>query len=411
MAAAEHAEHAEHSTDTVQPPEEHIQSQPQPEASNKTPKLRRKTSFSDASSRFAFETFSRRRMSTNLPHPTSLASVHTQSRLPTPSGIPRTTSYFSNLSSLNSDTTTAATSTRQQIESPEKSATNNDGESNNNGNKIKADFPKSTSTSGIPIAPASTQKKVGPNLAPSHPRVFTPQHHLTGPVTPTSTNTQKSKTASGNPDAGSDKSKTRRESSVHIPQHKLMQPLPPPLPKANRTMSSLMTGTSKNVVGGARTSVGGKRGSGGMVGGNGSGNANVDAKTNTNVGTNVSNKPNPNPNTDPDTTVSKGSSVTAGQTQTETKTKTETEIETLSPLAPKANAKTETQAKTETLSLPATTKANAKSNSPAQTQPQTQSPPDVNKPLPEFHTNPLYVRHPPFPLSFPIPISITHNPN
>ena len=399
MAAAEHAEHAkhaEHPTDT----------QPQPEASNKTPKLRRKTSFSDASSRFAFETFSRRRMSTNLPHSTSLASVHTQSRLPTPAGIPRTTSYFSNLSSLNSDTTTAATSTRQQIESPEKRATNNDGESNNNGNKIKADFPKSTSTSGIPIAPASTQKKVGPNLAPSHPRVFTPQHHLTGPVTPTSTNTQKSKTASGNPDAGSDKSKTRRESSVHIPQHKLMQPLPPPLPKANRTMSSLMTGTSKNVVGGARTSVGGKRGSGGMVGGNGSGNANVDAKTNTNVGTNVSNKPNPNPNTDPDTTVSKGSSVTAGQTQTETKTKTETE--TLSPLAPKANAKTETQAKTETLSPPATTKANAKTKSSAQTP--TQSPPDVNKPLPDFHTNPLYVRHPPSPPFFSHP-HLHHNPN
>lgn len=349
---------AEHPTSAVQPPEVQPKSQRQPEPSDTTPKPRRKTSFSDALNKFASNTFTRRRTTTNLPHSTTLASVPTQSRLPTPSGIPRSTSFFSTLNSFKSATTVSTPSTCNQIKPREKSATNSNGNSNSNhnGKENKASFPKYTSTSGIPIALTSSQKKARPNLAPSHRRVSTPYRHLTDPVTPAGTNTHKSKTSDGtvNSTSGS-KSKSRRDSSVQITQHKLMQPLPPPLPKTNSSMSSLMVGGSANIVGSARTSMSSKRDSGVMVGGTGSGNAIVNGNINANANANAN--------------VSDASNKTPNQTETAKETKTP------SPLA---------------------TKAHEKTKSPSQTQTQTQSPPDVNKPLPDFHSNPLYVRpHPP----------------
>jgi len=72
-----HASMSDRQTDMDPPPLE-------PEA-----KPRRKSSFSDALNKFTSNTFNRRRTTNNLPSSTSLAALHTQSRLPTPAGIPR----------------------------------------------------------------------------------------------------------------------------------------------------------------------------------------------------------------------------------------------------------------------------------------------------------------------------------
>ncbi len=57
----------------------------------------RKSSFSDTLNKFTNTTFHRRRNTTFIPNSASSASIYQQSRLPTPSGIPRTTSFFSSL--------------------------------------------------------------------------------------------------------------------------------------------------------------------------------------------------------------------------------------------------------------------------------------------------------------------------
>jgi len=60
----------------------------------------RKSSFSDTLNKFTNTTFHRRRNTTFIPNSASSASIYQQSRLPTPSGIPRTTSFFSSLNTL-----------------------------------------------------------------------------------------------------------------------------------------------------------------------------------------------------------------------------------------------------------------------------------------------------------------------
>ena len=229
----------------------------QPPPPETAAKPRRKTSFSEALNKFTSNAFTRRRTTNNLPNSTSLNTIHTRSRLPTPSGIPRSTSFFSTLNSFASAT---ATSTRNQIRQKDTNV--------NSGTKVKdlkAGLLKSTSTSTIPVATARIQKSPEKaNIAPSR-RAHTPYRHSTGPVTPTSTQKLKS-------------NKSRRESSVQITQHKLMQPLPPPLPKS-KTMSALLTGSpaSASAVSSASAS---KRGSGRGSGITLSGRASVKTKEN-----------------------------------------------------------------------------------------------------------------------------------
>ncbi|KAL2048684.1 hypothetical protein N7G274_000596 [Stereocaulon virgatum] len=149
----------------------------------------RKSSVSEAFNKFTTNTFSRKR-SGGLPSSTSTASINPQSRLPTPSGIPRSSSFFSSLNSFATKST--------------------------------------SSVSGSEVAqqplPVKRSRKISERLAQ------TPFFSLSNQYQ----NQQRVPTAPITP-------KTRRESAVKIEQHGLMQPIHPPLPRS-ATMGNLGQG-------------------------------------------------------------------------------------------------------------------------------------------------------------------------
>ena len=147
----------------------------------------RKSSVSEAFNKFTTNTFSRKR-SGELPTSTSTASINQQSRLPTPSGVPRSTSFFSSLNSFATKSTPSVS-----------------------GNEV-AQQP----------APVKRSRKISHRLAQTPFFSLSNQHQQrvpTAPITP----------------------KTRRKSAVKIEQHGFMQPIHPPLPRS-ATMGNLGQG-------------------------------------------------------------------------------------------------------------------------------------------------------------------------
>lgn len=134
----------------------------------------RKSSFSEALTKFTSNTFNRRRTNTGIPSSASSTAINHHSRLPTPAGIDRSTSFFSTLNTFASKST-ASTS----VESPQPSLT-------------------------------KRSRKISERLAQTP--FFSHQHQQ--------------QSASMTP-------RNNRESSVKIEQRGLMQPVHPPLPRSN----------------------------------------------------------------------------------------------------------------------------------------------------------------------------------
>ena len=152
------------------------------------PKLRqRKSSFSDALSKFTSKTFSRRDTPAGLPTSVSTASMNQQSRLPTPSGIPKSSSFFS---SLNSFATKSSSSSANRSE-----------------------------TSQPP--PIKRPRKISERLAAT-PFFSLSSQHQRVPTAPILTG------------------QIHRESTVKIETRGLMQPVAPPLPRSS-TIANLAT--------------------------------------------------------------------------------------------------------------------------------------------------------------------------
>ncbi|CAD6579060.1 MAG: hypothetical protein ASARMPRED_008941 [Alectoria sarmentosa] len=138
------------------------------------PKIsQRKASFSEALNKFKSNTFNRRRTNTDLPSSTSSFSINPRSRIPTPAGIDRSTSFFSALPTFSSNFN-ASTSD----ESPQPSLT-------------------------------KRPRRISERLAQTP--FFSHQHQQQSTLTP----------------------RNNRESSVKIEQRGLMQPVHPPLPRTN----------------------------------------------------------------------------------------------------------------------------------------------------------------------------------
>lgn len=150
---------------------------------------RRKSSFSETLNKFASNHFGRRRTATNLSHSESSGNIYQNSRLPTASGIPRSSSFFGNFGAFSKHNTPG----------------NGNGLSNNGATPPPAIKPSRKISERL----AST-----PFFKNQHP-----QHNTTAPVDPAIP-------------------KGRRDSGVQIKHHGLMMPINPPLPRSN-TMGNL----------------------------------------------------------------------------------------------------------------------------------------------------------------------------
>lgn len=205
---------------------------------------RRKSSFSEALNKFTSNTFARRRTTNTVPSSSSLAVVHPRSRIPTPAGVPRNTSYvstFNNFTSTGLSSTYKLVKPKDDLHSNTSSASTDDKE--NEASPTKPTFTLSRST-------------VNPINQPADAlwirREHTPHRRTTEPVTPTSVH--KSRCSKN------------RESSVQIMQRQLMQPLGPPVTR-RETMGALVAGSPASVMCSASAS----RRSSGLVSSGGSG--------------------------------------------------------------------------------------------------------------------------------------------
>ena len=150
------------------------------------PKLRqRKSSFSDALSKFTSKTFSRRDTPAGLPTCVSTASMNQQSRLPTPSGIPKSSSFFSSLNSFATKSSSSSVSRSETSQPP----------------PIKRPRKISERLAATPFFNLSSQQQ----RVPTAPILTNPIH---------------------------------RETTVKIETRGLMQPVAPPLPRSS-TMAHL----------------------------------------------------------------------------------------------------------------------------------------------------------------------------
>ena len=152
------------------------------------PKLRqRKSSFSDALSKFTSKTFSRRDTPAGLPTSASTVSMNQQSRLPTPSGIPKSSSFFSSLNSFATKSSSSSVSRSETSQPP----------------LIKRPRKISERLASTPFFSLSSQQQ----RVPTAPILTNPIH---------------------------------RETTVKIETRGLMQPVAPPLPRSS-TMANLAT--------------------------------------------------------------------------------------------------------------------------------------------------------------------------
>ncbi len=148
---------------------DHLNEQPTP---SRPKTSQRKSSFSEALTKFASNTFNRRRTNTGIPNSTSSIAIDHHFRMPTPAGIDRSTSFFSTLNTFASKST-ASTSD----ESPQPSLT-------------------------------KRSRRISERLAQTP--FFNQQHQQQSTMAP----------------------KNNRESSIKIEQRGLMQPVHPPLPRS-----------------------------------------------------------------------------------------------------------------------------------------------------------------------------------
>ena len=152
------------------------------------PKLRqRKSSFSDALSKFTSKTFPRRSTPAGLPISVSTASMNPQSHLPTPSGIPKSASFFSSLNSFATKSTSSSVSRSETTQPP----------------PIKRPRKISERLAATPFFSLSSQQQRVP----------------TAPIPI---------------------SQTHRETTIKIETRGLMQPVAPPLPRSS-TIANLAT--------------------------------------------------------------------------------------------------------------------------------------------------------------------------
>lgn len=86
----------------------------EPNISNHPKLSRRKSSFSEALTKFTSNTFNRRRTDACLPSSTSSFSINNPSRIPTPAGVDRSASFFSTLNTFASKSTVSVS-----VESPQ----------------------------------------------------------------------------------------------------------------------------------------------------------------------------------------------------------------------------------------------------------------------------------------------------
>ena len=157
----------------------------------------RKSSFGDTLNKFT--TFNRRRTTTTtlLPHSASTTNIYPKSRLPTPSGVPRSTSFLSSLSNFASKTAANHLVYGDENEPPPPP----------------------------PPSLSKCQRKLSSRLA--HAPFFAQQQQQQRP-----TNTGVS--------AAPVTPQKKRDSSIRIEQRGLMQPMPPPLPRSS-TMGDLLS--------------------------------------------------------------------------------------------------------------------------------------------------------------------------
>lgn len=152
------------------------------------PTLRqRKSSFSDALSKFTSKTFSRRETPAGLPISVSTVSMNQQSRLPTPSGIPKSSSFFSSLNSFATKSSSSSVNRSETSQPP----------------LIKRPRKISERLASTPFFSLSSQQQ----RVPTAPILTNPIH---------------------------------RETTVKIETRGLMQPVAPPLPRSS-TIANLAT--------------------------------------------------------------------------------------------------------------------------------------------------------------------------
>ncbi len=155
---------------------------------------RRKSSFSDTLNKFASNTFGHRRTTSSLPHSESAGNINQNSRVPTPSGISRSSSFFGGFGAFSRK---AAINNENGLENEETS----------------------------PPAAIKPSRKISERLA-STPFFKNQLQH-------------RNDTAAVDPP----KPKERRDSGTQIKHHGLMAPIKPPLPRSS-TMGSLGQGGS-----------------------------------------------------------------------------------------------------------------------------------------------------------------------
>ena len=152
------------------------------------PTLRqRKSSFSDALSKFTSKTFSRRDTPAGLPISVSTSSMNPQSRLPTPAGIPKSSSFFSSLNSFATKSNSSSVNRSETSQPP----------------PIKRPRKISERLASTPFFSLSSQQQ----RVPTAPIITNPIH---------------------------------RETTVKIETRGLMQPVAPPLPRSS-TIANLAT--------------------------------------------------------------------------------------------------------------------------------------------------------------------------
>ena len=174
---------------------------------NRQEPVNRKASFSDTLNKFASSAFSRRRNTTDLPKSESARNIFQASRLPTPGGIARSSSFFGGLSAFSKQHGAGYSKLSETDESGELAQ--------------QAEQPTTPKHS----------RKISEKLA-STPFFRRDHQHRTSFAA-----------------VDSPKPKERRNSGTQIKHHGLMQPIPPPLPRSSTLGNLGQSSSASNTPG------------------------------------------------------------------------------------------------------------------------------------------------------------------